>query len=129
MTKKRPRVNAARKRQPARRRLPRLGGLVVGGVVAAFAGIIVVMIVYGVTGGKSGGEGGRPDFEGAIAENRSKDSSQPYQGGARLYFPIEEIDFGHVPLNTNVSYSFAMTNLGDKAVEIEDVNVKALEGC
>lgn len=129
MSRKPLKARETRKRGHSRRRLPRLGGLVVGGIVAAFAGLIVVMIVYGVMSGGGGSEGGRPDFEAAITETRSEDSGQPFQGGARLHFPVEEIDFGHVPLNTNVSYAFAMTNVGDAEVEIEDVGVKILDGC
>ncbi len=36
---------------------------------------------------------------------------------------------GQVPLNTDVSYAFAMTNVGDAAAHIEEVDVSVLEGC
>lgn len=131
MTRKRPRRRPVRGRRPGGRRLPSFGSLAVIGAATAFAAFVAMLVVNGAMSGGGGGgsEGGRPDFEGAIAETPSEDSSQPFSGGARLYFPIQEIDLGHVPLNTNVGYSFAMSNVGDAEAEIQDVNVRALEGC
>jgi hypothetical protein len=129
MTKKRLSSRKIKRSKKGRLRLPSLGSLAVGGVAAAFLGFIVVLVVYGVTGGEGEGDGGRPDLDPAITETLSESEGAPFEGGASLHFPVASIDFGHVPLNANVSYAFAMTNVGDAEVEIEDVGVKILEGC
>ncbi len=76
-----------------------------------------------------GGGGSGSDFEPQISETLSESDAEPFEGGARLHFPVESIDFGHVPLNTEVGYAFAMTNMGDAEAEIDDVKVTMLEGC
>jgi len=101
-----------------------LGGLVFGGVLAAIVGFIGLIIVYGAMGG-----GARDEFAPDITETNSEDGGEPFEGGPRLYFPVDSIDMGQVPLNKNVSYAFAMTNVGDAAAHIEDVDVSILEGC
>ncbi len=113
-----------KKRKKAKRRMPRLGSLVLGGVLAAIAGFIGLVIVYGAMGG-----GGRQEYAPDISETNSESSGDPFAGGPRLYFPVDSIDMGQVPLNRNVSYAFAMTNVGDDAARIEDVDVSILEGC
>lgn len=118
-------MNKRKKRKKATIRLPRLGNLVVGGILAAVVGFIGLVIVYGAM---SGG-GGRDEFAPDIAETSSEDGGEPFAGGARLYFPVDSIDMGQVPLGTDVSYAFAMTNVGDVAARIEDVDVSVMEGC
>ncbi len=113
-----------KKRKRTRRRYPRLGNLIAGGVLAALAAFIGLIVVYGAMGG-----GGRPEFVPDLIETRSESSDEPFVGGPRLHFPVDSIDMGQVPLNTNVSYAFAMTNVGDTAATIEDVDVSILEGC
>ncbi len=113
-----------KKRKKAQIRLPRLGNLAVGGVLAAIAGFIGLVIVYGAMNG-----GGREEFAPDIVETTSENGGEPFAGGPRLHFPVDSIDMGHVPLNVNVSYAFAMTNVGDVAARIEDVDVSVLEGC
>ncbi len=113
-----------KKRRRIRRRFPRLGSLVLGGVLTAVAGFIGLIIVYGAMGG-----GGRPEFVPDIVETTSENGGEPFAGGPRLHFPVESIDMGQVPLNTDVSYAFAMTNVGDAAAHIEEVDVSVLEGC
>ncbi len=113
-----------KKRRKGKLRLPRLGSLVVSGVLAAIVGFIGLIIVYGAMGG-----GGREEFASDISETNSEDGGEPFEGGPRLYFPVDSIDMGQVPLSKNVSYSFAMTNVGDRAATIEDVDVSILEGC
>jgi ABC-type lipoprotein release transport system permease subunit len=123
MMRRRSRVKKAKKRKHARRRWPRLGSLIAGGFLAAFAGFIVLLVVYGAM---SGGHG---EFVPEITETRSESEAEPFQGGPRLHFPVASIDMGQVPLNTNVSYAFAMANVGDDAAHIEDIGVSVLEGC
>ncbi len=113
-----------RKRKKDKFKLPRLGSLVFGGVLAAIIGFIGLIVVYGAMGG-----GAREEFTTDVAETNSEDSGEPFAGGPRLYFPVDSIDMGRVPLNKNVSYAFAMTNVGDTAATIEDVDVSILEGC
>lgn len=113
-----------RKSTSTRRRLPRVGSLLAGGFVAAVVGSIALIVVYGALGG-----GGVGDFVPTIIETRSDSDAEPFEGGARLHFPIDSIDMGRVPLNTEVGYAFAMANLGDTAARIEDVDVSMVEGC
>ncbi len=123
--RKRPQVNTTKKRKRASRRWPRLGSLVGGGVVIAAIGVIVLLVVYGAMGG-----GGHGEFVPEIIETRSEShGGEPFEGGARLHFPVDSIDMGQVPLNTNVGYAFVMTNTGDAAIHIEDASVSILEGC
>lgn len=117
-----------KREEPTRRRLPRMGTgatLVATAVLTVIAGIILLVVVEGARGG--GGPG--TDFEPGITETQSKSGGEPFQGGPRLHFPVESIDFGVVPLNTDVSYAFAMTNVGDAEAQIDDVKVRILEGC
>jgi hypothetical protein len=127
MSRKQSRVGTGKKRKSIspRRRLPRVGSIVAGGFVAAVVGFIALIVVYEATGGN----GGASDFVPSIIETPSESGAEPVEGGARLYFPVDSIDMGRVPLNTEVGYAFAMTNLGDTAAHIEDVNVSMLEGC
>jgi hypothetical protein len=46
-----------------------------------------------------------------------------------MFFEATSVDFGDVPLNTPVSYAFPFSNTGDATLQIEDVQVKILEGC
>lgn len=126
MSRKQSRVRTGKKRKSTgtRRRLPRLGSLVAGGLVAAVTGFIALIVIYGAMGGKGVG-----DFVPTITETRSDGDAEPFEGGARLHFPIDSIDMGRVPLNTEVGYAFAMANLGDTAARIEDVDVSIVEGC
>ena len=117
-------MKKAKKHKRTRRRLPRLGSLIAGGFLAAFAGFIGLVIVYGAMSG-----GGHGEFVPDISETSSKNGGEHFEGGPRLHFPVDSIDMGQVPLNTNVSYAFAMTNVGDIAARIEDVDVSVLEGC
>jgi hypothetical protein len=118
-------VKKAKKRKRARRRLPRVRSLISGGFLAAVAGFIVLLVVYGAMGG-----GGHGEFVPEITETRSEShGGEPFQGGPRLHFPVDSIDMGRVPLNTNVGYAFAMTNVGDATVQIEDASVSVLDGC
>jgi len=119
-------MKKAKKRKKAKFRLPRLGSLVVGGVLTAFAGFIGLVIVYGAM--NSGG--GRDEFAPDIVETASEShGGEPFEGGPRLHFPVVSIDMGQVPLGTRVNYAFEMTNVGDVAAHIEDVDVSVLEGC
>ncbi len=114
-----------KKRKKARLRLPRLGSLITGGVLAAIAGFIGLIVVYGAMGG-----GGPAEFVPDLTETNSEShGGEPFAGGPRLHFPVDSIDMGQVPLGTKVNYAFAVTNVGDVAAHIEDVDVSVLEGC
>ncbi len=114
-----------KKRQHTRFRRPPFGRLVAGGFLALIAAFVVLLIVYGDWGEREDG-----DFNPEIVETRSESyGGEPFSGGPRLHFPVDSIDMGHVPLNTNVSYAFTMMNTGDAAVQIEDVKVSVLDGC
>jgi hypothetical protein len=95
-------------------------------VIAAVAGTVAFLVAYAAT---SGGNG-KGEFAGQVEETPSDPSKgQPYQGGPRLYAPIQTIDLGQVPFNTVVSKSFDLKNVGDATLKIQDVQVKMLEGC
>ncbi|HXF51415.1 MAG TPA: hypothetical protein VNM43_07010 [Dehalococcoidia bacterium] len=49
--------------------------------------------------------------------------------GPDLRFDASAVDFGVVPLNTEVGYSFTYTNAGSAPLRIEDVRVRVVEGC
>ena len=124
MTRRRPSERAGSKRKGAGLKLPRISTLVGGGLLIGAIGFVVLLVVYGVMG-KGGPEEGSPE----IKETQSEDNGEPFEAGPRLHFPVDAIDMGYVTLNTNVSYAFAMTNVGSDAVHIEDVDVSVLEGC
>ena len=103
----------------------RLGAWWASGLIIAVVALFVVFFAYREIGGGSSNE-----FKPQIAETPAAASKgEPFQDGPRLYLPVEGIDMGHVPLGPKVSYAFALTNVGDAPLSIEDVQVKMLEGC
>ena len=113
----------ARRSPVARRR--RLRSLAVWALVAAVASAAVFLVVYAATNG-----GAKEPFAAQVAETPSDSAGgQPFQGGPRLYLPVESVDLGQVPLKTVVSHAFDLRNVGDATLKIEDVQVKMLEGC
>ena len=111
-------------RPPRRRR--GLGSLSVWILIAAVAGTAA----FAVACAASTDEGDKEEFAAAAVETPSDPSGgQPFQGGPRLYFPVQSVDLGQVPFRTEVSYAFALTNVGDAPLSIEDVQVTMLEGC
>jgi len=50
-------------------------------------------------------------------------------GGPDLHFTTTSVDLGVVPLGTEVAYAFSYANIGATALQIEDVNVRAVRGC
>ena len=115
--------NKRARRSPAARR--RLRSLAVWALVAAVASAGVFLVVYAATNG-----GGKEPFAAQVAETPSDSAGgQPFQGGPRLYLPVESVDLGQVPLNTVVSHAFDLRNVGDATLKIEGVQVKMLEGC
>jgi hypothetical protein len=123
----------AKKKQAARPRKLRwrrqLQPLAIWALIAAVAGAAAFLVVYAATSGGGSGSA-KTDFSAQIAKTPSDASAgQPFQGGPRLYFPVESMDLGQVPFNTMVSESFDLKNVGDSTLKIEDVQVKMLEGC
>ncbi len=114
-----------RRSKGARRRDRRLLSLAAGGLVIAAIALVIVLAVYGSMGG-GGDKGSAPQAVETPSEDRG---GEPFQGGARIYLPVESVDLGQVPFNTEVSYAFELTNVGDAPLRIEDVQVKMLEGC
>lgn len=49
--------------------------------------------------------------------------------GPDLHFATNAVDFGVVPLNTEVGYTFSYANVGNEVLKIEDVKVSVEEGC
>lgn len=121
MTKRRP--NGHKKSGRAGRRwLRQLGG----GVVVVVALGVVVLAVFGMT--RAGGNQDTvPDIT-PVAEEKAE-AATSRQGGPAMSFEATSVDFGDVPLNTPVSYAFPFSNTGDATLQIEDVQVKTLEGC
>ncbi len=121
MTKRR--ANGQKKTSGTRRRWLRQLGAGVA-VVAALG--VVVLAVFGMT--RTGGNlDTAPDIT-PVAEEKN-DEATPRGGGPAMSFDVKSVDFGDVPLNTPVSYAFEFANTGDATLQIEDVQVKTLEGC
>lgn len=53
----------------------------------------------------------------------------PGARGPDLRFDASGVDFGVVPLNTEVGYTFTYVNAGTAPVRIEDVRVRVVQGC
>ena len=123
MVKRRP-VGHNKSGRAGRRWLRQLG---TGAAVVAALGV-VVLAVFGMT--RAGGNqdtAGHPDVTPVVEEKA--DGATPRQGGPAMAFDVKSVDFGDVPLNTPVSYAFPFSNTGDATLQIEDVQVKTLEGC
>ena len=121
MTKRRP--NGHKKSgMTARRWLRPLGG----GLAVVVALAVVVLAIFGMT--RAGGnQDAAPDITPVAEETTEAATSR--QGGPAISFEATSVDFGDVPLNTPVSYAFPFSNTGDATLQIEDVQVKTLEGC
>ena len=120
MTKRRP----TNHKKTRRRWLRRFGG----GIVVVVAASVVVLAVIGMTrAGGSGDAARQPDIT-PVAEEKTEGATSR-QGGPAISFEATSVDFGDVPLDTPVSYAFPFANRGDATLQIEDVQVKTLEGC
>ena len=94
-------------------------------VAVGLVGIVTLVVVLaGAGGGQS-----RPAVTPVSESNGGSQAASPRTGGPAIYFPITSTDFGQVPLNTEASYAFEFSNVGDAPLQIEDVQVKVLEGC
>ena len=123
MTKRRP--NGHKKTGKGRRRwLTRIGG---GAAVVLAAGV-VILAVFGMA--RAGGNQDAADNAGItpVAEEKASEATAR-AGGPAMAFEVTSVDFGDVPLNTPVNYAFPFSNKGDATLQIEDVQVKTLEGC
>ena len=104
----------------------RLGSLAAGGAVATVVGLLVFVVVYS----QMSGDGGNDEFVGDVVETPSESQGdEPFEGGPRLYFPVQGVDFGQVPFQTEVSHTFDLKNIGDATLQIQDIQVNMLEGC
>ena len=122
MTKRRP--NGHRKTsKPRRRWLKRIGT----GAVAVVGLAVVVLAVFGMTRAGGNQDTARQDIT-PVAEEKTEGVTTRL-GGPAMAFEATSVDFGDVPLDTNVSYAFPFSNTGDATLQIEDVQVKTLEGC
>lgn len=101
----------------------RRGVLAVGGVLA----LALVVFLFVMAG--QGGDQTEPADVSVAEKGPGGPAPDAQASGPSLYFPVTEIDFGDVPLNTPVSYFFEYVNNGDAPVTIEGADVKVLEGC
>ncbi|MDP2949587.1 MAG: hypothetical protein Q8P22_08635 [Chloroflexota bacterium] len=109
---------------PTRKRLARLFvGLGTVALVVALAAVLIAVVVVG-QGKSQEGPTVRP-----VAEVTPAGGDTSYQGGPRMRFAVQAVDFGKVPLDVPVRYAFEFTNVGDATLQITDVDVKLLEGC
>jgi hypothetical protein len=88
---------------------------------------VVVLAVVGMTRAGGNEDTARQDIT-PVAEEKTEGAATR-QGGPAMAFDAKSVDFGDVPLNTPVSYAFEFANTGDATLQIEDVQVKTLEGC
>ena len=121
MTKRRP-VNHKSSGKVWRRWF-RQAGVAAAGVVAL---TVVVLAIFGMTQA-GGNQNTAPDIT-PVTEQKTE-AATSRQGGPAMSFDVKSVDFGDVPLNTPVSYAFPFTNTGDATLQVEDVQVKTLEGC
>ncbi len=75
----------------------------------------------------SGGEGGPAPLPPVAVE--TVPLAESAQAGPDLRFNATGVDFGVVPLNTEVGYAFTYTNAGTETLRIEDVRVRVVHGC
>jgi hypothetical protein len=121
MTKRRP-ANHKKSGKARRRWLRQVGG----GAAVVAATVVVLLAVFGMT--RAGGnQNSTPDITPVTEEKTEGAASR--QGGPAVSFEVTSVDFGDVPLNTPVTYAFPFSNTGDATLQIEDVQVKTLEGC
>jgi len=120
MTKRRP--NGHKTGKTRRRWLKRIGG----GVAVLLAAGVVILAVFGMT--RAGGNQDTVPNITPLAEEKAEGATSR-QGGPAISLDVTSVDFGDVPLNTPVSYAFPFSNTGDATLQIEDVQVKILEGC
>lgn len=123
MTKRRP-TNHKKPGKARRRWLRRLGG----GVAVVVALGVVVLAVFGMTRTGGSDNTARQSKITPVAEEKTEGATSR-QGGPAISFDVKSVDFGDVPVNTPVSYAFEFANIGDATLQIEDVQVKTLEGC
>ncbi len=96
------------RRGSARRRLPWIVWVAMGGLVLAVAGIAFLA---------------RPGSQAATAPPE-------VTGQAKLALDREKIDFGTVPLGKTVQATFKLSNVGDEPLQIEgQPTIQVLKGC
>jgi len=88
---------------------------------------VVVLAVFGMTRAGGNEDAARKDIT-PVTEEKTEGAATR-QGGPAMAFDAKSVDFGDVPLDTPVSYAFEFANVGDATLQIEDVQVKTLEGC
>ena len=124
MTKRRPNGHKKTSKPRRQRWLRQIGA---GAVALAALGIVVLAVVGMTKGGGSENTAGQSEIT-PVVEVESTQTA-PRTGGPAMSFEATSVDFGDVPLDTPVNYAFEFSNKGDATLQIEDVQVKTLEGC
>jgi len=124
MTKRRP--AGQKKTGKSRRRWLRQLGAAAAAVVAL---TVVALALFGMTRGGASGDSAHQHSEVTPVVEEKGTETAPRQGGPAMAFDTTSVDFGDVPLDTPVNYAFEFSNQGDATLQIEDVQVKTLEGC
>ena len=119
------RTSARRDKRRKNRARKRLAWVWPTAVVAGVVGIIALVVVLAAVGGGQSQFAVTPVSE----SNGGSHAAVSRTGGPAIHFPTTSVDFGPVPLDTNASYAFEFTNMGDDTLRIEGVDVKMLEGC
>lgn len=52
-----------------------------------------------------------------------------FTGGPRIYFQVDSVDMGRVPMGALEDYKLPFKNIGNQPLEIVDTSTDALEGC
>jgi hypothetical protein len=124
MTKRHP-PNHKKTGKRRRRWLRQFGG----GLAVVAAAAVVILAVFGMT--RAGGSQNSAHDHGdvtPVSEEKAAEAT-PRAGGPAMAFDVTSVDFGDVSLDTPVNYAFEFSNVGDATLQIEDVQVKTLEGC
>lgn len=92
-------------------------------------GLVVAVGLVAVFATMGGGGNSGPSLSPVAETTRESQPLGSNHAGPAIDFPVTEVDFGQIPLDTPVSYAFEFANVGDAPLQIEDVQVKILEGC
>lgn len=112
-----------RRAGPVRRLAPVSFLLPLAGFTAiVLGGLVAYDLVFG------GGDAGAPLPPVAVERTTLPTGSTP-SPGPDVQFDASGVDFGVVPLNTEVGYTFRYVNAGSERLRIEGVQVRVVEGC
>ncbi len=126
-------------RRPGRRKQSKGAGAGIAVIAIAGVAMIViaaVMMLRGNNGNSSGSSTGGAQDDAMASQQfpaptqvAARTTVDPAASGPKIAFGTTAVDFGVVPLSTNVDYAFSYANVGTGKLKINDVSVRVLQGC